>query len=251
MGTRLTSAQRGPGLASRQRPSPGRGAGPPPALNEGRDSRPGNGNQRAGGGSTTGTTLNEGRDSRPGNGGPGQRRCLAGHRPAQRGPGLASRQRVVAVVSVPFMGRTRSTRAGTRVPATDATRDQATWGGLGAQRGPGLASRQRGPAASQSSGKPPRALNEGRDSRPGNGPSPVRALAASIALAQRGPGLASRQRPSASHGSHVVLNPLNEGRDSRPGNGTGTSGDAKRSCSSAQRGPGLASRQRKAKDTEA
>ena len=109
---------------------------------------------------------------------------------AQRGPGLASRQRAFARAPTASLPDCRSTRAGTRVPATGGprgerrgraqrstragTRVPATGVLLGgasvklrAQRGPGLASRQRTSARPTGGGSA--ALNEGRDSRPGNG----------------------------------------------------------------------------------
>ena len=115
----MTAAQRGPGLASRQRAitrSLGVNARVP--LNEGRDSRPGNGMRTCGRCWLRRSPLNEGRDSRPGNGRPG-----VGDTPRLEG---------------------RSTRAGTRVPATAVATGSVTVPVPGsAQRGPGLASRQR------------------------------------------------------------------------------------------------------------
>ena len=64
--------------------------------------------------------------------------------PAQRGPGLASRQRERQVLGVVVDDQARSTRAGTRVPAT-------------------------APSSTAPTGRSPHPLNEGRDSRPGNG----------------------------------------------------------------------------------
>ena len=187
-------AQRGPGLASRQRGAEHArllGADPrrstragtrvpatatpslsspatAPSLNEGRDSRPGNGRRARCRRRRTRRTLNEGRDSRPGNG---------------RGDSGAADDRDTLE---------RSTRAGTRVPATAARR-------------------RRSPRA----GSP---LNEGRDSRPGNGLLVLCHPSEAHGCAQRGPGLASRQRVAASR-SMIVIIALNEGRDSRPGNG--------------------------------
>src|SRR5690606_7742906 len=88
---------------------------------------------------------------------------------------------------------------------------------LSAQRGPGLASRQRvaAPVRLVDLGG---SLNEGRDSRPGNGPL-IHLDRRNLLCAQRGPGLASRQRPSADP-------------------------DDESGIKYAQRGPGLASRQR-------
>ena len=68
------------------------------ALNEGRDSRPGNGLGNYLVRYDPSTALNEGRDSRPGN---GAQRPDTGQPPdqrAQRGPGLASRQRTFAAL---------------------------------------------------------------------------------------------------------------------------------------------------------
>src|SRR5690606_29281608 len=114
-GTWSAVAQRGPGLASRQRDEVAGAAGAVLSLNEGRDSRPGNGPRGRPAGRRS-RTLNEGRDSRPGNG--ARDALLTGDSVgAQRGPGLASRQRVAVLV------------VGTLL--------------IIAQRGPGLASRQR------------------------------------------------------------------------------------------------------------
>ena len=189
-------AQRGPGLASRQRTLR--------ALNV---KRPPPGAQRGPGLASRQRVSNRTRRSYgcvPAQRGPGlasRQRGLAGAwslRPsaaAQRGPGLASRQREAKAQrkAVPRQGR--STRAGTRVPATagpwTAQRPLLV---LRAQRGPGLASRQRVPGSTASTASAT-ALNEGRDSRPGNGRSGCSR---------------HRGRPR----------PLNEGRDSRPGNGS-------------------------------
>ena len=212
------------------------------ALNEGRDSRPGNGggdrqgcpegpvrSTRAGtrvpatGGIGTADlgpeprSLNEGRDSRPGNGPTGTTSTLVCSA-AQRGPGLASRQRA----SGAHDGRglpLRSTRAGTRVPATGDEDLRALLAQAHAQRGPGLASRQRGVHASQPGGATATTLNEGRDSRPGNGAVvPVREPAVrprSTRAGTRVPATGGRDVAGRT-GDHP---PLNEGRDSRPGNG--------------------------------
>src|SRR5690606_11841620 len=90
------------------------------ALNEGRDSRPGNGRRLVEAYKDATDPLNEGRDSRPGNGIDGASITAAGVERAQRGPGLASRQRARRGCGFPRVGEPRSTRAGTRVPATAA-----------------------------------------------------------------------------------------------------------------------------------
>src|SRR5690606_17948188 len=64
-------------------------------------------------------SLNEGRDSRPGNGREDRSVLHLVPAPAQRGPGLASRQRRRAGLAGEEVAA-RSTRAGTRVPATAA-----------------------------------------------------------------------------------------------------------------------------------
>src|SRR5690606_20118745 len=120
-------AQRGPGLASRQRTSARPTGGGSAALNEGRDSRPGNGRADRAGSSTATAALNEGRDSRPGNGG-AQYQPSSRWRIAQRGPGLASRQRERHVVREREVVGERSTRAGTRVPATARPRSRPPLG---------------------------------------------------------------------------------------------------------------------------
>src|SRR5690606_24534169 len=89
---------------------------------------------------------------------------------AQRGPGLASRQRPPRQVRNPGGWIGRSTRAGTRVPATALRRPDGGLGGLqrstrAGTRVPATGSpRPAGPTRKSST------LNEGRDSRPGNGP---------------------------------------------------------------------------------
>ena len=213
-------AQRGPGLASRQR------------------------NRRAGGGSTTGSTLNEGRDSRPGNGTTSRLKRLAASarstRAGTRVPATASDRPTSGCApwttlnegrdsrpgnggfdgdSDPLAAPLRSTRAGTRVPATAdgalAVGDVVNV----AQRGPGLASRQRA----------------------------VHELDAELVgyLAQRGPGLASRQRVGPAGGVELA----DQVRSTRAGTRVpATAGPSIGSYSLsgliAQRGPGLASRQR-------
>ena len=136
-------AQRGPGLASRQRRwRRGPAHRHPWPLNEGRDSRPGNGKADIHPPRTPFSALNEGRDSRPGNGCalapadlPRERRSTrAGTRVPATGPSSS------ASWSTPV---SRSTRAGTRVPATVDSLAIALPNARSAQRGPGLASRQR------------------------------------------------------------------------------------------------------------
>ena len=162
-------AQRGPGLASRQR-----------------QHASGTRRQKC-------QALNEGRDSRPGNGSGRSMVMVVPSTDAQRGPGLASRQRMTAGSPRPWRPRS-------------------------AQRGPGLASRQRVATPAAAAGVAAFPLNEGRDSRPGNGelgPRPgqrrrrrstragtrvpatvfeIASFSVAVATAQRGPGLASRQR---------------------------------------------------------
>ena len=232
------SAQRGPGLASRQRMLVliCRPQMRMVTLNEGRDSRPGNGRRAVGymvdsfqrstrAGTRVPATveptgayvvaadaLNEGRDSRPGNGsswsvGPSSCSSLA-----QRGPGLASRQRgydtsiVVLIVDVAQRGpglasrqrllhpprrhrhhRRRSTRAGTRVPATVGHVGPPPFGF-------GLRSTRAGTRVPATVGLPVG----------GSGNRRWRA--------QRGPGLASRQRSPSSRSSPTRTATLNEGR---------------------------------------
>src|SRR5690606_8489087 len=137
----VSSAQRGPGLASRQRSSSA-GSAPPAGVNAQRG--PGLASRQRSTGNGLGTVTvaaqrGPGLASRQR--GPEDDEAPPVARSAQRGPGLASRQRRPArrPSSPPLY---RSTRAGTRVPAT------------------GLRSGGR---------TTPRALNEGRDSRPGNG----------------------------------------------------------------------------------
>ena len=186
----LPSAQRGPGLASRQRTTQRsrKLPGSPSALNEGRDSRPGNG-ARIGECAQRVTPLNEGRDSRPGNG--------------------------LADAGSFLLRLIRSTRAGTRVPATGPQTGDTTAAGASRSTRAGTRVPATVPRACVCRMVRP-ALNEGRDSRPGNGqhPQPVtlpqnRSTRAGtrvpateretpgmgrVGIAQRGPGLASRQR---------------------------------------------------------
>ena len=164
---RAGTAQRGPGLASRQRATSAR-CSPRAArsLNEGRDSRPGNGQLPA--------------------------RSRAWRCDAQRGPGLASRQRAVQPDPRLSHMADRSTRAGTRVPAT-------------ARRRTG----RRCPAA---------ALNEGRDSRPGNGRPHWPVLQAEARRSTRA-GTRVPATGRTGRDQRRGTRALNEGRDSRPGNG--------------------------------
>ena len=238
-------AQRGPGLASRQR-----GAGAIfqvvaafMALNEGRDSRPGNGleaaralhratsiAQRGPGLASRQRTLCSGvfpSGTAAAQRGPGLASRQRVARPfspfspvrlAQRGPGLASRQRLRDAWPLLTHVGARSTRAGTRVPATASSgrrRAPGRWPTLneGRDSRPGNGATPAGSAA----GAVP--LNEGRDSRPGNGPAGEGAPVNKFRPAQRGPGLASRQRRPSSWCRTRGTGPLNEGRDSRPGNG--------------------------------
>ena len=211
------------------------------ALNEGRDSRPGNGPQLARRQPAL-PALNEGRDSRPGNGRTSGGSPSGPNGNAQRGPGLASRQRVV-VGALMAMFVLRSTRAGTRVPATVWFCRRCSCPVHGAQRGPGLASRQRGRRGRAAAHRPgvrstragTRVPATGDRAVPRRPPGPGRStragtrvpatgcvvrMNAGVSRAQRGPGLASRQRLQPSRRSHRAPRPaLNEGRDSRPGNG--------------------------------
>src|SRR5690606_1683907 len=190
------------------------------------------------------TALNEGRDSRPGNGMLLEAVTGGPTRPAQRGPGLASRQRPRGDPGSFLLRSVRSTRAGTRVPATALVEIADGFACRGRSTRAGTRVPATAPSGCGRRSRRPSPLNEGRDSRPGNG--------------QRGPGLASRQRIPLNEGrdSRPGNGPrwhrpssrrpaaLNEGRDARPGHGRAEDFLAAEDPDTAQRGPGLASRQR-------
>ena len=234
-------AQRGPGLASRQRR---RSPWLPQVQAPERSTRAGTRVPATGepqGGEQAGDLL--GRSTRAGT----------------RVPATGS------LVGPPRHLRRRSTRAGTRVPATGGVAGQIAWA-LRAQRGPGLASRQRLGDGGR--------LRDGRRSTragtrvPATGRRPYVSWKRTCFHAQRGPGLASRQRSRTSlscpallprstrAGTRVPATGGGGGRlRSRPGNRSTRAGTRVPAtvCSGsvgfttifgAQRGPGLASRQR-------
>ena len=236
------SAQRGPGLASRQRDQVEQAAA---AAAEARSTRAGTRvpatDLRRHGERGRSSSLNEGRDSRPGNGSAHRIRsprhlrrstragtrvpatggpsCEYAHiyRCAQRGPGLASRQRGPDGRVATVRPGPRSTRAGTRVPATGgvphpdlrlavrSTRAGTRVPATGAGQEPRL--RQAAPRSTRAGTRVPATVEgEGFAGRVDD-------------HAQRGPGLASRQRRTCGRCWPRRSSPLNEGRDSRPGNG--------------------------------